>query len=539
MVTHASIDLRALAVLAVLAIHALLVGFALRGPRRRDPGHEVFAAQAFLVALWSAGRLVTFLGWLEVGLAVATLASLASVALLARRLGAVRIAVPLAVSAAALLVVQILAGSVPPATLVPWLAWAGALYLAAPAAWLLRRRAAEASPATTALVVPPDMRAATPILVIGSAWHLLSGLATIPGPRLDVVGVLAAEAAVLGMIRSGQVELEPEAGSGLVRLAQSVATAAVVLVGVAIVHRYLGIAMDPASVTSLTALAFGAVWLLAGSGKWFESVIERALFPERARYRGLAEELAREREGLRSRLAQSERLALVGEMAASVAHEIKNPLGPIKGFAQMIAEDLERTETPIDRDVLRRRIAVIVEEVERIDERIRRLLAHARDPAEDPAPCALNELIERSVMLVAGDGARRPRVRVTSDLAATADEPPLTVRRRALESAIVNLLLNALDAVGDSGEVEISTATGNGAGESVEVRVRDDGRGIAPERLPTLFDPFVSGRPDGVGLGLGIARRAVEAEGGRISIASTEGRGTQVTVALPRRGPTA
>lgn len=529
--TRHEMDLRALAVLAVLAIHALLVGFAVRGAGRSWPAHRDFAIQAALVTLWSAGRLATFFSLVETGLGLALIAGLGSVLALAPRLGVGRITAPLTAVAVGLLVAHAVLGAYAQPVVVPWLAVAGAVYLLLPVAAHLRdieRRGRTAPP------LPPDVRAATPVLVLGALWHLVAGIGGFAGPRLDVVGVLTAEAVVLVMIRSRQVDLEPEAGSVLVRISQAVATSAVVLVGVAIVNRYLGVAMEPASVTSLSALAFAAAWLLGGSARWLEPLVERALFPERARYRALTEELARERESLRGRLIRSERLALVGELAASVAHEIKNPLGPIKGFAQMIAEDLERSDAALDREVLKRRIAVIVEEVDRIDARIRELLERARDPVEAPAACSLNELLERAVLLVAGDSTRRKAVRIETALDATAELPPILLRRRALEGAFVNLLLNALDAVAEDGEIRVATEVRNGAENTVEIRVADDGRGIEPERLARIFDPFETGRAGGVGLGLGIARRAVEAERGALRIDSELGRGTVATIVLPR-----
>ncbi|MBK7974487.1 MAG: ATP-binding protein [Deltaproteobacteria bacterium] len=177
---------------------------------------------------------------------------------------------------------------------------------------------------------------------------------------------------------------------------------------------------------------------------------------------------------------------------------------------------------------------MIVEEVERIDARIRELLDRTRDPVEAPSACSVNELLERAVLLVAGDTSRGKAVRFVSDLAATEALPPLALRRRALEGAFVNLLLNALDAVADEGEIRVATAVRNGADNVVEIRVSDDGRGIEPERLARIFDPFETGRAGGVGLGLGIARRAVEAERGALRIESALGRGTVATIVLPR-----
>ncbi len=311
---YPNMDLRALAVLAVLAIHALLVGFAIRKRSARDSNLR-FTVQAALVLLWSAGRLLTFLGATEAGLLIATLAGIGSVIALAWQLGAARILLPLAIAGSAVFLGHALAGANPPSLAASWLGAAGGFYLVAPTAWRLRHAQRSDAARATELPVAPELRAATPILALGGVWHALAAISGIPGPRVDVVGVLASEAAVLAMIRDRYVDLEPEAGSVLVRLGQAVATAAVVLVGVAIVQRYAGVSMEPSAATSLSALAFAATWLLGGSARWIEPLVERTLFPERARYRALAAELAAERESLRSRLAESERLALVGELA--------------------------------------------------------------------------------------------------------------------------------------------------------------------------------------------------------------------------------
>ncbi|MBK7974489.1 MAG: hypothetical protein IPK07_14815 [Deltaproteobacteria bacterium] len=224
-------DLRALAVLAVLAIHALLVGFALRGAGRGRPAHRDLAIQAALVTLWSAGRLATFFGAVESGLA-ALIAGL--VACSRSRLGWARITVPLATVAVGLLAAHAVLGPYAQPVVVPWLAAAGAVHLLPGGGAPARRRAPRPAP------LPPTPRRdggarARRALASGRGDRRLRRSASRRGRRAHRGGP------VLAMIRSRQVDLEPEAGSVLVRLGQAVATSAVVLVGVAIVNRYLGV----------------------------------------------------------------------------------------------------------------------------------------------------------------------------------------------------------------------------------------------------------------------------------------------------------
>ena len=228
----------------------------------------------------------------------------------------------------------------------------------------------------------------------------------------------------------------------------------------------------------------------------------------------LARAFARMTEQLRqsrAQLVQSEKLASIGQMAAAVAHGLRNPLASLRAAAQLARH---RVDAPAAREQL----DAIVEQVDRLDLRIAHLLQFSR-----PAP--FRPLRERVQALV--DGALAGF--------APAALPDVQVDPMRLEQALTELVSNALDAMPEGGRLDVATRVEPGAGGAggVVVAVTDSGPGIAPEILPNLCEPFFTTRPEGTGLGLAIAKRYVEEAGGRLDITSTVGRGTTVRIWLP------
>jgi signal transduction histidine kinase len=222
-------------------------------------------------------------------------------------------------------------------------------------------------------------------------------------------------------------------------------------------------------------------------------------------------------------LADREALAAVGEFAASLAHEVRNPLTSIAVDLQYVAEQLP-ADSPL-RDVQ----AGALGEVQRLGRTVHDTLAVARSgriPAAQP--------LDVHVTLRAAARAVAPELeRAGTRLEAPAQGlPPIRVLgdAGALEQVFVNLLRNASQAVGAGGHVRIEVA---GAGGVVDVTIRDDGPGIPPHILRHVFEPLVTTKPEGSGLGLAISRRIVAAHGGEIRIDSSPGRGTAVMVRLP------
>jgi signal transduction histidine kinase len=226
----------------------------------------------------------------------------------------------------------------------------------------------------------------------------------------------------------------------------------------------------------------------------------------------------REREVLRA-----EQLAAVGQVAAGIAHELRNPLTSVKMLVQTGLEGEAPRGLPADD------LGIIEHEVRRMEQTIQTFLDRARPPRSERRRTDLAEVLRRSRLLVEGR-ARRQRVAVELDVG---PEPLcLELDPEQVHQVAVNLLLNALDALPRGGKVTLSAGrTANG--KEVEVRVQDNGPGIAPRIKERLFEPFVSSKETGLGLGLSICKRLIEAHGGTIRGENPRGGGALFTFTLP------
>jgi len=224
---------------------------------------------------------------------------------------------------------------------------------------------------------------------------------------------------------------------------------------------------------------------------------------------------------LERQLAQTEHLANLGELAAGLAHEIKNPLAGIKGAIEVIRDSRELSDA--HRDVLRD----VLHEVSRIDRTVRDLLSYAKPRPARHTEIQLPELAHRIVTMMSQstqDGA--PLVTVE----ARGGVPPFTGDESQLEQVIVNLLLNAANAKARRIAVSIWYDT---AEASIRLEVSDDGGGIPEEIQRRIFQPFFTTRTDGTGLGLATCLKNVQYHGGRIEVTSRPGHGARFLVTLP------
>jgi signal transduction histidine kinase len=226
----------------------------------------------------------------------------------------------------------------------------------------------------------------------------------------------------------------------------------------------------------------------------------------------------------RAALVQSEKLASIGEMAAAVAHGLRNPLASLRAAAQMVRQ---HPEAPSSREHL----DAIIEEVDRLDRRISHLLSFSRPAPFHPLQENVSRLVEG--LLPAFSQLLRERgVELQLDLPGTL--PEVRVDPMQLEQALVEIVSNALDAMPSGGRLRIAASVdGPGAGAGyVTVEIADTGPGIPDHVLPSVCEPFFTTRQEGTGLGLAIAKRYVEQNGGRLEITSRPG-ATSVRVRLP------
>jgi two-component system sensor histidine kinase HydH len=233
------------------------------------------------------------------------------------------------------------------------------------------------------------------------------------------------------------------------------------------------------------------------------------------------------------RLQERDRLTVLGQMAAGLAHEIKNPLGAIKGAAQLLGDGRSAAPLgPSEREFL----GIILEEVERLDRVVGSVLDYARPSKGDVGVVDPNAVVRGTLKLLASDRAEVSDVRMDLD--------PALSRVRAdaeqLRQVLINLVRNASQAMGTRGTIYVSTKNrtlrSHAAGDPttvVEIAVRDEGPGIAPQVMKNLFVPFVTTKDRGTGLGLAISQRVIAEMGGRIDVASAEGLGSTFTVVLP------
>ena len=226
---------------------------------------------------------------------------------------------------------------------------------------------------------------------------------------------------------------------------------------------------------------------------------------------------------LRKEVARSQRLASVGRLAAGVAHEIRNPLSSIKGFATYFKE--RYPDKPDDQQTAN----IMIQEVDRLNRVVGQLLEFARPITVKPRRISLQALLKDSIKLIE-DRAAEKNISIRTQYAAQVDEAWGDPDR--INQILLNLYLNAMDAMKSGGQLKVGLSSDSN-GRQFIITVSDTGCGIAAENLSQIFDPYFTTKSSGTGLGLAIAHNAVEAMGGRIQVESTREIGTTFTVILP------
>jgi len=238
-------------------------------------------------------------------------------------------------------------------------------------------------------------------------------------------------------------------------------------------------------------------------------------------------------------MKERDRLAALGEMAAGLAHEIRNPLGAIKGAAQYLDPGALHEG---DAEILQ----IIVEEVNRLDGVVAQFLDYSRPmspgASEKLTPTDLNDVLARTIKLI--EGSLPPNVRLETSF--EPELPRILGDAEQLKQVFINLALNAVQAMPDGGrlvvrtrrprqplELGLSDASPRYAADQVEVRFADTGAGIPEEAKDRIFIPFYTTKSKGTGLGLAISQRIVKAHGGSIEVQSRFGEGSEFILRFP------
>jgi hypothetical protein len=242
---------------------------------------------------------------------------------------------------------------------------------------------------------------------------------------------------------------------------------------------------------------------------------------ESARLYSHLEEVNRQLLESHSQIVQMERLALLGEMSATVAHQIRNPLVSIGGFARRLSHS--ETENGLSRQYL----DIIQREVKRLEEIVKDILSVSRGIRSKFIPLDLNEVVRECVILYQ-DRIKGQGISLHTHL--SQNLPPIPLDPAHMRQAILNLLDNALEAMPKGGDLGISTFL---SPEAVHLEIADTGPGIPPEAAATIFDPFYTTKVDGTGLGLTLIHRIISSHRGKIEARNLPGGGAAFSIALP------
>jgi two-component system sensor histidine kinase AtoS len=239
-----------------------------------------------------------------------------------------------------------------------------------------------------------------------------------------------------------------------------------------------------------------------------------------------------ERKQAEEALQRTEQLAVVGEIAAGLAHEIKNPLAGIKVSIEVLTRELQLEQE--DEEVFRR----IINEINRIEKLLKNLLSYAMPPTPQFAHLDVNRIIDTAIKTAEfslRSPAQETRSREVKDIQFIRDLddqlPQVVVDAAQLQQVILNLLLNAVSAIHESGSISVKTSAGSDG--FIGIVVSDTGKGIAEKDIDKIFLPFFTTKPKGTGLGLSICKRLIEQQNGTIDVARNPKGGLVFTINLP------
>ncbi len=229
-----------------------------------------------------------------------------------------------------------------------------------------------------------------------------------------------------------------------------------------------------------------------------------------------------EKELMETQLRQAQRLSALGNLAAGVAHDVRNPLNAIKLLSSHAATMMEGESHPAEKSM-----RTISREVDRLEEIVSSFLSLAREREMHREYVDIDELVAECVRLFQQEAEAR-EIRLTQDLRSAGLK--LFIDGKQCTRAVLNVLMNALDACSPGGRVRVFSRRRE---TQCEIEIRDDGPGMTREVMETVFDPYFTTKPGGTGLGLSITRSIIEEHGGSIELSTTSGQGCQVLITFP------
>jgi len=261
-----------------------------------------------------------------------------------------------------------------------------------------------------------------------------------------------------------------------------------------------------------------------------EAVEENNQFTQRLETK--VEERTQQLKAAHQKLMQSDRLASLGQLSASVAHEINNPVSGVLNLGMLMQRIVTNDGIPAGRlEEFRKYLNQVVSETARVGRIVSDLLAFSRRSKPHRAPADLNKIVRTTLSLVQHK-MKLSNVEVEARLAE--DLPAVPCDHSQIQQVVLNLVLNAAEATQPKGSGRVAVSTESGAG-AVTLKVSDNGEGIPPQNLSKIFDPFFTTKPEGKGLGLGLAVSygIIQAHGGDIEVKSRVGEGTTFVISLP------
>ncbi len=283
------------------------------------------------------------------------------------------------------------------------------------------------------------------------------------------------------------------------------------LMGVVVVDDERGARSFPATLVELAEATVGQLALSVANARLYASVKES--------YAALAE--------TRAEMLKRERLAALGELAAIVAHEVRNPLGVIFNAVSALRRQLTREGEPL------MLLDIVREEGDRLNAIVGELLDFARPRALSLQPEDLRKVVQESIDATLSQPGQRP---VAVEFVSSVDDalPPVPMDQRLIRQALVNVMVNAAQAMPGGGKVSVSARREEREGRAlVRIDLRDEGIGISPEIAHRIFEPFFTTKAKGTGLGLAVVKRILEDHDGEVEVSSSLGRGTTFTFRLP------